>query len=66
MSTMFCGTTSFGELCQPAPSRISNAMALTLTHRLIAAKCSFIEAMPTSGKTKAAPVPRLGQMAPNR
>jgi hypothetical protein len=66
MSTMFFGTISFGELCQPAPSRISNAMEPTLTHRLIAAKCAFIESIPISGKTKAAPVPRLGQIAPKR
>ena len=35
---MSLGTMSCGELCQPAPSRISRAMALTLTHRLISAE----------------------------
>src|SRR3977135_4393034 len=38
-STMLSGTMSCGELCQPAPSRISRAMALTLTHWLISARC---------------------------
>jgi hypothetical protein len=39
---MLSGTMSCGELCQPAPSRISRAMALTLTHWLISARCLFM------------------------
>jgi hypothetical protein len=63
---MLSGTMSCGELCQPAPSRISRAMALTLTHWLISARCLFMASMLTVGMTRAAPVPRAGQMAPNR
>jgi hypothetical protein len=39
---MLSGTMSCGELCQPAPSRIRRAMALTLTHWLISARCLFM------------------------
>ena len=63
---MLSGTMSCGELCQPAPSRIRRAMALTLTHWLISARCLFMASMLTVGMTRAAPVPRAGQMAPNR
>jgi len=66
MSTIFFGRMSCGELCQPAPSRISRAMALTLTHLLISARCWFMASILTTGMTRAAPVPRAGQMAPNR
>src|ERR1035437_408301 len=65
MSTIFSGRMSCGELCQPAPSRISRAMALTLTHLLISARCWFMASILTTGMTRAAPVPRAGQMAPN-
>jgi hypothetical protein len=41
-------------------------MALTLTHVLISARCWFMASMLTVGMTRAAPVPRAGQMAPNR
>ena len=41
-------------------------MALTLTHCLISARCLFMASMLTVGMTRAAPVPRAGQMAPNR
>ena len=64
--TMLSGTTTFGEPCHPAPSRISRAVALTLTDWLISAKCLFMASMPTSGMTTATPVPRAGQMAPNK
>ena len=63
---LLSGTMSCGELCQPAPSRIRRAMALTLTHWLISARCSFMASMLTVGMTRAAPVPRAGQMAPKR
>jgi len=62
MSTIFFGRMSCGELCQPAPSRISRAMALTLTHLLISARCWFMASILTTGMTRAAPVPRAGQM----
>jgi hypothetical protein len=65
-STMFSGTLSRGELCQPAPSNTSRAMAPTETWRLISARCSFIASRLTSGITIAAPMPRSGQIAPNR
>src|SRR3984893_17309988 len=65
-STMFSGTTTCGELCQPAASRISRAMAPGLTHLLISARCLFMASMLTVGMTNAAPVPRAGQMAPKR
>src|SRR6202035_4274946 len=61
---MFSGTTTCGELCQPAASRISRAMAPGLTHLLISARCLFMASMLTVGMTNAAPVPRAGQMAP--
>jgi hypothetical protein len=63
---MLSGTTRRGEPCQPAPSRISKAMAPRLTHWLISARCLFMASMLTVGMTNAAPVPRSGQMAPNR
>src|ERR1700731_3234328 len=55
---MFSGTTTCGELCQPAASRISRAMAPGLTHLLISARCLFMASMLTVGMTNAAPVPR--------
>jgi hypothetical protein len=63
---MFSGTTTCGELCQPAASRISRAMAPGLTHLLISVRCLFMASMLTVGMTNAAPVPRAGQMAPKR
>ena len=41
-------------------------MAPTLTQWLISTRCWFMAAMLTVGMTNAAPVPRAGQMAPNR
>jgi hypothetical protein len=41
MSTIFSGTMRRGEPCQQPPSRIGKAMALTLTHWLISARCLF-------------------------
>jgi len=41
-------------------------MAPTPTFWLMAARCSFMASMPTSGMTIAAPVLRSGQTAPNR
>src|ERR1019366_7427200 len=64
MSTIFFGRMSCGELCQPAPSRISRAMALTLTHLLISARCWFMASILTTGMTRAAPVPRAEQIDP--
>src|SRR3977135_4186710 len=55
---MFAGTTTCGELCQPAASRISRAMAPGLTHLLISVRCLFMASMLTVGMTNAAPVPR--------
>ena len=46
-------------------SVLSRAMALTLTHLLISARCWFMASILTTGMTRAAPVPRAGQMAPN-
>lgn len=63
---MLSGTARRGEPCQPALSRISRAMAPRLTHWLISARCWFMASMLTVGMTNAAPVPRAGQMAPNR
>ena len=63
---MLSGRMSCGELCQPAPSRISKAMAPTLTHLLISARCLCMASILTAGMTRAAPVSRAGQMAPNR
>src|SRR5438046_540257 len=47
-STMLSGTWSRGELCQPAPSSTSTAIAPTDTRRLISAKCSFMASTFTS------------------
>ncbi len=41
-------------------------MALTLAHLLISTRCLFMASILTVGMTNAAPVPRAGQMAPNR
>ena len=65
-NTMFSGTLSRGELCQPAPSSTSRATAPTETRRLISARCSFMASTFTSGMTIAAPVLRSGQTAPNK
>ena len=64
------GSFSRGEVCQPAWSWTSTAMAPAETQRLMAARCSFMTAMPTPGMTTAAPVlrgargrmPRLAQI----
>ena len=37
-----------------------------LTHLLISARCWFMASILTTGMTRAAPMPRAGQMAPNR
>jgi hypothetical protein len=63
---MFFGTFSRGELCQPAPSNTSRAMAPTETLRLISARCWSMASTLTSGMTIAAPMQRSGQIAPNR
>jgi hypothetical protein len=62
---MFPGTFRRGEVCQPAPSSTSTAMAPTETCRLISARCSFMASILTSGMMIAAPVLRSGQTAPN-
>jgi len=57
-----CGTMSCGELCQPAPSRISRAMALTLD-----ALADFGPVFDADcGHDQGGPCRRAGQMAPNR
>jgi hypothetical protein len=48
---MFSGTTTCGELCQPAASGISRAMAPGLTHLLISARCLFLASRLTVGMT---------------
>jgi hypothetical protein len=45
---------------------MEGVMSLTLTHWLISARCLFMASMLTVGMTRAAPVPRAAQMAPNR
>jgi hypothetical protein len=63
---MLFGSLRRGEVCQPAASRTSTAIAPTETCRLISTRCSFIASMLTSGMMIAAPVLRSGQMAPNK
>src|SRR6202047_5136404 len=60
MSTIFSGTMRCGELCQPAPSRISRAMAPRLTDVLISARCWFMASMLTVGMTRAATSEKTG------
>src|SRR5215204_3503533 len=63
-SVMFGGTMSLSDRCQPAWSRTSTACAPGATAIAISAKCRFIAAMLQRGRTRAAPLPSLGQMAP--
>jgi hypothetical protein len=56
---MLSGTMSCGEPGQPAPARISRAMALT--QWLMSAKCWFMASLLTGGMTR--PVPRAGQFS---
>src|SRR3954463_11141926 len=48
-STMLSGRFSRAEVCHPALSRTSTAMAPTETQRLMATRCSFIASIPTVG-----------------
>ena len=67
---MFSGTTACGELCQPAASRITRAMAPGLGSRFgsmtpnVRSNLNYYSSwsMLTVGMTNAAPVPRAGQM----
>src|ERR1700753_4038728 len=68
MSTMFFGTMSFEELLA-STSRITestNAMEPTLTHRLIAAKCSFIGSLPGLSFSRHLPTRGAGARQANR
>ena len=51
--------------CQPAPPGVMTACAPGAIWELISARCRFIAAMLTPGRTRAAPTPRAGQTAPN-
>ena len=64
---MFWGTFSRPPgWCQPAPSITSTACAPGATQALISARCRFIMSTLAAGSTSAVPVPRAGQIAPNR
>jgi hypothetical protein len=63
---MLPGSFSRAEVCHPAWSWTSTAIAPTPTFSLMAARCSFMASIPTSGMTLAAPVLRSRQTAPNK
>jgi hypothetical protein len=65
-NTMLSGMFNFFDLCHPARSTIRTAIAPGLTHLLIPAKCKFMMSVLTVGMIKALPIPRAGQIAPNR
>ena len=66
MAVMFLGIVSLLVVCQPARSISTTAWALRATCLLISSRCSCVASLLAVGRTKAAPVPRFGQMAPNR
>src|SRR5215207_5477414 len=55
---------SWSNRCLPAWSRTSTAYAPGATAIAISARCRFIPAILQRGRTTAAPLPSLGQMAP--
>jgi hypothetical protein len=62
---MLSGTRGLSPVwCQPAPSIVSTACAPGATFALISTKCRFIISALANGNTRAAPVPRAGQIAP--
>ncbi len=60
------GTAKSPERCQPAWSSSSRACLPGLTMVLISTGCRFIAAVLQTGRTRAAPLPSLGQAAPKR
>src|SRR3954467_2051795 len=63
-SVMLSGTTRPAERCHPAWSRTSTACLPGATSAAISARCRFIASVLQAGRTRAAPLPSLGQIAP--
>ena len=66
MMVRFFGTLSLPVLCQPARSIRTTPWALAATLQLISSRCICIARVLAKGSMRAAPLPDLGQMAPNR
>ena len=61
---MLAGTLSFADVCQPAWSSRTTACAPGATACEISCRCRAIVTLLHHGSTRAAPVPRSGQIAP--
>src|SRR3954447_24287639 len=66
MMVMFLGMLRAPVVCQPARSSSSAAWAPRLTVRAISSRWSCMACVSAKGSARAAPMPRAGQMAPNR
>ena len=63
-SVMLGGTESLAVVCHPAWSAKRTAWALVLTWDEISSRCHCMAWVLQRGRTRAAPTPRAGQMAP--
>ena len=62
---MVSGTGSLGETCQPAWSSSSTACAPGATAWLISSNWAAMASVSQEGRTRPAPLPFFGQIAPN-
>src|SRR3954464_10925327 len=63
-SVMLSGTTSFLDWCQPAWSTRTRACAPGVTACEISFRCKVMPCVVQRGRTKPAPLPAAGQIAP--
>ena len=63
-SVMLAGTSSLPVVCHPARSRMSTAWAPDATWDEISSRCHCMALVLQRGRTRPAPTPRWGQMAP--
>jgi hypothetical protein len=63
-SVMLSGTASLAEVCQPAWSSMRMVWAPGSTARLISSRCAAMDFVVHQGRTRPAPFPLAGQIAP--
>ena len=63
-NVMLSGILSFPVVCHPARSRMSMAWAPGVTWDEISSRCHCMASVLQRGRTRPAPTPRPGQMAP--
>lgn len=66
IGVMLSGMLRFAVVCHPVRSMTSTAWAPFSTSRLISLIWSCMASVSANGSARAGPVPRAGQMAPNR